>query len=102
MHKKRLNRNTHAKLIKEAVQGQVAAVVGAIKCLYWLCKQEIPHTTNYQPLLSLTKSFGCNYLSALNVPRNAHYASEQELVGILARQIECILLQAISNSQFMA
>ena len=36
--------------IREAMQGQVVlqrkAVVGAMKCLYWLCKQEIPHATN--------------------------------------------------------
>ena len=35
--------------IRETVQGQVAlqksAVIGAMKCLYWLCKQEIAHTT---------------------------------------------------------
>ena len=50
--------------IRETVQGQVAlqksAVIGAMKCLYWLCKQEIAHTTNsalvipcYEPWLCL-------------------------------------------------
>ena len=43
--------------IREAVQGQVAlqksAVIGAMKFLYWLCKQEIAHTTTYQSLSSL-------------------------------------------------
>ena len=28
------------------------AMIGAMECLYWLCKQEIAHTTNYEPLLS--------------------------------------------------
>ena len=81
--------------IREVMQGQVAfqksVVVGAMKCLYWLCKQEIAHTTNYEALLSLAMSLGCTYLPALNAGRNAHYTSEriiQELVGILAQQVE--------------
>ena len=90
--------------IREAVQGQVtlqrSAMIGAMKCLYW---QEIAHTTNYEPLLSLAKSLGCTYLSALNAGGNAHYTSErivQELVGILARQIEDAQLAALSHSLF--
>lgn len=77
--------------IREAMEEQVVlqgnAVIGAIKCLYWLCKQEIPHTTNYEPPLSLATNLGCTYLSALNVSRNAHYTNErivQELVQLLA------------------
>ena len=53
--------------IREAMQEQVVltrtAVVGAMKCLYWLCKEEMPHTTKYEPLLSLVKCLGCSYLS---------------------------------------
>ena len=65
--------------IREATEGQVVllrnAVVGAMKCLYWLCKREIAHTTNFKPLLSLATSLGCTCLSALNVGGNAHYTS---------------------------
>ena len=93
--------------IREAIQGQVVlqrnAVIGAMKCLYWLCKQEIAHTTNYEPLLSLAMSLGCTYLSALNSGRNAHYTSErivQELVHILAQQIEDSQLVAVAHSPF--
>jgi hypothetical protein len=42
-------------------------------------------------------------MSALNVAGNAQYTSErivQELVGILAQQIEHAQLQALSNSRF--
>ena len=57
--------------IRKAIEGQVVlqrnAVVGAMKCLYWLCKREIAHTTNFKPLLSLATSLGCTCLSALNV-----------------------------------
>ena len=95
--------------IREAVEQQVVAqreaVVGAMKCLYWLCKQENPHTTNYEPLMSLATSLGCTYLSALNVGRNAHYTSErivQELIDILAKQIEDGQLAAIALDNFLA
>ena len=63
MHKEALEQERACQIVKarggirEAMQGQVVlqrkAVVGAMKCHYWLCKQEMPHTTNYQPLLSL-------------------------------------------------
>ena len=33
---------------------QEQALVGALKCLYWLCKERIAHTTKYQSLLDLT------------------------------------------------
>ena len=48
-------------------------------------------------------SLGCTYLSALNAGGNAHYTSErivQELVGILAQQIEDAQLAALSRSLF--
>ena len=79
------------------------AVVGAMKCLYWLCKQEIPHTTNYEPLLALAKALGCSYLSSLSKGGNAHYTSEriiQEVVGILASQIENSQVTALSRSTY--
>ncbi len=103
MHKEALEQECACQLVKargairEAVQSQVSlqrsAVVGAMKCLYWLCKQEIhvAHTTNYEPLLSLATSLGCSYISALNAGGNAHYTSErivQELVELMAHQIE--------------
>ena len=82
MHKEAVEQERACQIVKacgeirETVQGQVAlqksAVIGAMKCLYWLCKQEIAHTTNYQPLLSLAMSLGCNHLSALNAGGNAH------------------------------
>eukprot|EP00731_Ephydatia_muelleri_P010172 Em0005g758a len=93
--------------IKEALDKQVTlqrqALIAAMKCLYWLCKQEIAHTTNYEPLLSLVKNLGCTHLSALNVGGNAHYTSEriiQELVITLAQQIEDSQLHALRTSPF--
>ena len=74
-----------------------------MKCLYWLCKQEIPHTTNYEPLLALVKALGCSYLSSLSKGGNAHYTSEciiQEVVGILASPIENSQVTALSRSTY--
>lgn len=84
---------------------QKSAVIGAMKCLYWLCKQEIAHITSYHPWLSLAMSLGSSYLSALNVGGNAHYHYIcehiiQELVGILAQPIEDAQMEAYSHSLF--
>ena len=39
------------------------AMIGLMKCMYWLCKNELPHTTNFVSLLSLTKNLGATYLN---------------------------------------
>ena len=113
MHREALEQERACKMvrarggIKEALDKQVTlqrqALIAAMKCLYWLCKQEIAHTTNYEPLLSLVKNLGCTHLSALNVGGNAHYTSEriiQELVITLAQQIEDSQLHALCTSPF--
>lgn len=64
--------------------------------------RDYPHSS-YEPPLSLAKSLGCTYLSALNVGGNAHYTSErivQELVEILAWQIEDAQLEVVARSLF--
>ena len=59
------------------------AMVGVLKCLYWLYKQDIPHTTKYVPLLELAKSLGATYLNDLHLGGNAHYTSERFLAASL-------------------
>ena len=39
------------------------AMIGAMKYMYWLCRQEVPHTINFSALLELAKSLGATYLS---------------------------------------
>lgn len=34
-----------------------AAIIAALQNIYWLAKEEVPHTTKYVPLL--TEVFGC-------------------------------------------
>lgn len=65
-------------------------MIGAMKCRYWLCREEIPHTTKFTSLVSLGKSLGATYLNDLVVGKNAQYTSErfmQEAVMTLGEVI---------------
>ena len=77
--------------IKQSFQNVVTAqqetFVGALKCLYWLCKEQIAYTTKYKRLIDLAKFLGCTYLDNLFVGENAKYTSEtflQEALTSLA------------------
>ena len=63
---------------------------GCCKCIYWLCKQEISHTTTYPHLLSLAENLGCEYFKALNVGQNARYTSPQ-IVGEFLEAINSVV-----------
>ena len=72
------------------------AMIGAMKCMYLICKQEIPHTTYLSSLLELAKNFGATYLNDICLSKNAHYTSErfmQEAVCILGGVITCNLFK---------
>ena len=62
---------------------EMKAAVGCLKCVYWLCKREIAHTTTYPELLALAQSLGCDYFKALNVGHNATYISPQIVARLL-------------------
>ena len=76
--------------------------------LLWLCTAhkraflnhlEIPHATNFVPLLELGKSLGASYLSDLHVGGNAHYTSErcmQELLQCLGEIVLYARTAAVS------
>ena len=55
---------------------QKNALVGALKCMYWLAKHEIAHTTNFESLIQLAISLGSTYLKELNQGENAKYTSQ--------------------------
>ena len=57
-------------------------MTGVLKCLYWLCKQEITHTTNFPSLLQLGKSLGAVYLNDLEVGCNAHHTFERFIIRL--------------------
>ena len=56
---------------EEKVSLQRQVVIGALKCAYWLVKQDIAHHTKYESLLQLAKSLGCSFLVRLEHSRNA-------------------------------
>ena len=61
--------------IQQAFQRQICvqrrALVGALKIVYCLAKQEIPLTTKYEPILERAISLGCDYLRELEVGTSA-------------------------------
>ena len=74
-------------------------MIGAMKCMYWLCRQEVPHTTNFSALLELAKSLGATYLSDFSLGKNAHYTSErfmQEAVSSLGEVISGCIFNEIT------
>ena len=81
------------------------AMIAAMKCLYWLCKQEIAHTTNYVPLLELVKSIRATYLCDLNLGSNAQYTSEsflQEAVTSIGSVISESIFDNLRSSPYFA
>ena len=88
---------------QDAVTLEMKAAVGCCKCIYFLCKQEIAHTTTYPHLLTLAENLGCEYLRALNVGRNAKYTSPQilaEFLGVINSLVEEEVLQSVKASSF--
>ena len=55
----------------------------AFSCLYFLCKQRIPHTTNYEPLLDLAGLLGTDIKSKISIARNATYTSDKTIQEIV-------------------
>ena len=59
------------------------AFCDALKCLYWLAKQEIPHTTNYRSLRELCVALSNDSLIKLNESKSHFYTSEQSMHEML-------------------
>ena len=73
----------HAENIQDAVS--VVPVVSAtymeqaFACLYFLCQADIPHTTNFEPLLDLSAYLGVPTKANIRRGRNATYCSEKSV-----------------------
>lgn len=115
MHREAIQKETlrrqssHDGGIARAFERQVIAhrkaVVGAMKVIYWLAKEEVAHTTKYESLLDLAMSLGCNYLKELHVADNATYRSRQivgEFLQTLSLQIEDDMLQGLASSSYFS
>jgi hypothetical protein len=82
-----------------------SALKASMTLLYFLCKEEIPHTTKHQPLIDVAKSLGVDALNSLEKGNNAKYNSDehkQELVKLFGETIwESIRLE-IQNSVYFS
>lgn len=77
----------------------------AFLCLYFLTKQRIAHTTNYEPLLDLAGFLGVDIKSKISIARNATYTSDktiQEMVYVISEIIEREILNEMRESHHFA
>ena len=90
--------------LSDICSAEIKAAVGCCKCVYWLCKHEIEHTTTYPHLLELAQSLGCDYFKALNVGHNATDTSSQIVGEFLevsdGMVIEEVLQDMLKSSSF--
>ena len=91
--------------IRAAIDNQVSlkhkAITGAMKCLYWLAKEETAHHAKFKSLINLGKSLGYSYLSEKEVAKNATYSSHRiidELLDVLSTCVENDILCQIRDS----
>ena len=98
-----------------SAQGSIASAVNppvpsqgmeqAFSCLYFLCKQRIPHTTNYEPLLDLAGLLGIDIKSKIYIARNATYTSDktiQEMLHIIPEVVEVHIIEQMRKSEHFA
>ena len=81
------------------------ALIGALKIVYWLAKEDIAIATKYDSLVNLVKSLGCSYLNDLSIGRNATYTSKRivaEFLQCLSSVIESEKLDNLKRSPFFS
>ena len=77
------------------------ALVGAMKLLYWLAKEEISITTKFTSLLDLSIQMGNDYLKELYLGGNARYSSKQSIiVQCLCTTIEEDIVSSLKLSRY--
>ena len=87
--------------LQEPVSTQCMGVNSALKCLYWLVKEEVANQTKFSSIVELAKSIGCPYLSELDVSKGAKYTSHMmidKFLSILSDCVEATLLGNIHKS----
>jgi hypothetical protein len=74
-----------------------------MKLMYFLCKEELPHSTIFNNLVCLVKDLGVDVLSFLDKGGNAKYTSErhmQELVLVFGKTVWEPIRQDLLSSPF--
>ena len=83
---------------------QQKVLVGALKMVYWLAKEEVAHTTKFASLMQLCTNLGADYLRELHLGGNACYTSEQiiaEFLHCLSTVIEDDLLTYLAKAELI-
>ena len=93
--------------IQSSVNPRIPAkpIEQAFTSLYFLAKQRIAHTTNFEPLLDLMGLLGLDVKSKIQVARNALYTSDksiQEMVFVISEVIEMGILKELQESSHFA
>ena len=86
--------------LQEQVSMQRMGVISALKCLYWLVKEEVAHHTKFGSLLELAKSIGCPYLSELDVSKGAKYTSHMMIDDFLLVLSDCVETTVLSDVHY--
>ena len=90
---------------EKGIAAQRVAVQGALKVVYWLCKEEVAHTTKYESLVDLAISLRCTYLEELSVSARANYRSRRiigEFIELLLSIIEKDILVKVKASPYFS
>ena len=90
---------------QRVISAERKAMIGSLKCMYFLNKREIAHTTNFVPLCELGKSLGAVYLQDLQRGGDTHYTSErfkQEIVQALAETVAKPIQENVCASPFFS
>lgn len=99
------NKNTLVDIFQQSTVVSVdeAAFCDAMKCLYFLVKHEMPHTTLFSPLRDFSIMMGNEKLSLLDRSKNVNYRSEQTIQEML-EAINCVMeadvIEEVSASPF--
>ena len=91
--------------IQSAINPQVPVkpIEQAFTCLYFLAKQRIAHTTNFEPLLDLMQLLGLDMKAKMQVAKNALYTSEKSIQEVIISEvIEMLILNKVRQSSHFA
>ena len=78
-------------------------MLGRFKCLYWLFKEELAHTTKFTSLVHLAKLIGVEYLGSVEKGANVLYTSREfvlETLQVTASVIRKPIFDTIRQSPF--
>ena len=73
------------------------SMVKAFQCLYFLTKRNIPHTTNFEPLLDLLTDLGLDVKSKLCQGENAKYTSNTSIKEFLLALSDIVEMEILSE-----